>query len=178
MDNSNHILGSTYISHWQFLLVVVKTVVPTPTWEPWKNVMNYSFLLSLSQYHDCHMPKHAQLRSPATAVRRRLIKRSNCSIGTEAILFVPVSRCSHQATITHWRYSSVLSGVSKTVNEYDWASQSSDTSVGEYQQVPLGTNSCGGWTEVLKCSKLQPSSAGEISVRHGARLCFVNSTHL
>ena len=41
--------------------------------------------------------------------------------------------------------------------------------MGECRRAPLGASGGGGRTEVLKCSKLPPSSAGEISVRHGAR---------
>ena len=58
--------------------------------------------------------------------------------------------------------------VLKTVNECSWVPQSTDTSVGECHQAPLGANSSDGHTEVLKCSKLPPPRACEISVRHGA----------
>ena len=79
-----------------------------------------------------------------------------------------------KATITHWRFLSALSGGSKTVNERSWAPQSADTTVGEWHRAPLGANSGGGRTEVLKCSNLPPSSAGEISVLHGARSSVIN----
>ena len=84
----------------------------------------------------------------------------------------------HKATITHWRFLSALSGGSKTVNERSWAPQSADTTVGECHQAPLGANSGGGRTEVLKCSKLPPLSASEISVRHGVQSSVVNCTRL
>ena len=81
-----------------------------------------------------------------------------------------------KATITHWRFLSALSGGSKTVNERSWAPQSADTAVGECRRAPLGASGGGGRTEVLKCSKLPPSSAGETSVRHGARSSVINCT--
>ena len=49
---------------------------------------------------------------------------------------------------------------------------------GECRRAPLGASSGGGRTEILKYSKLPPSSAGEISVRHGARLSVVNCIQL
>ena len=79
------------------------------------------------------------------------------------------SKLTHKATITHWRFLLALSGGSKTVNERSWVSLAplnADTTVGECRRASLGAISGGSRTEVLKCSKLPPSSAGEISVRH------------
>ena len=61
-------------------------------------------LLSLSWYHGCRTPGHAQLRSCTTAVRSRLIKwRFSCGIGTEATRFVAVARRSVALCCVRWR---------------------------------------------------------------------------
>ena len=52
----------------------------------------------------CRTPRHAQLRSSATAARSRLVKwRFSCGISTEATRFVAVARRSVALCCVRWR---------------------------------------------------------------------------
>ena len=81
--------------------------------------------------------------------------------------------------LSHYYTLAVFVGAQRRFKKREWTQLLSATKRRHDRGWMLpSANSGGGRTEVLKCSKLPPSSAGEISVRHGARSSVVSCIQL
>ena len=93
------------ITHWRFLLENRRDTANLRTVDERHKICKIlRFCFHFHGINGCRTPRHAQLRSSATAVRSRLIKwRFSCGTGTKATRFVAVARRSAALCCVHWR---------------------------------------------------------------------------